>query len=138
MLHRKDGGGLVGSINLCPSLNISESLDQDWQYVAKSQIVSINSTDNAILIDSELYNGGNGYGQYLVIVQKSKAKVITNAEIHDMSFLGNISRVEDHTVYLEGYRWEPNDAHCCPSREATLEYNIRTGQHRFTLGKRLQ
>ena len=67
-------------------------------------------------------NGGNGHGQYLVVTQGGSAHVVTSAEIADMSFLGQISRVAGTSVFLKGYRWGPNDPHCCPSREATLEY----------------
>jgi hypothetical protein len=83
-------------------------------------------------------NGGNGHGQYLVIARDGSSRVITDAEIAAMSFLGRISYVEGTSVFLKGYRWGPNDPHCCPSREATLEYDLRTGQHKFVLGKKLQ
>jgi uncharacterized protein/predicted aspartyl protease len=137
-LLQKNGGGLAANQKGCPSIDISDRANDGWEYVEKTQSVAINETSTAILIDSEMCNGGNGYGQYLVITESGSARVITNAEIADMSFLGSISRVEENSVILTGHRWGPNDPHCCPSREATLEYDIRTGQHKFTLGKRLQ
>ena len=127
-LLKKNGGGLVAQSNLCPKRN-----NDEWEYVENSQIVPINGSSNAILIDSRWCNGGNKHGQYLVIAQNGSTRVVTNAEIDDMSFIGQISRVEGTSVFLTGYRWLPNDPHCCPSRKATLEYNIRTGQHKFTL-----
>jgi clan AA aspartic protease (TIGR02281 family) len=135
---QKDGGGLVANRSSFPSLNLLDRSNDGWEYIASTHVVPINGMDNAILIDSTMCNGGNGHGQYLVIMQKGSARVITNAEIADMSFIGRIGWVDGTSVFLTGHRWDPSDPHCCPSREATLEYDIRTGQHKFILGKKLQ
>jgi predicted aspartyl protease len=135
---RKNGGGLVTNRSSCPGRNLFDRANDGWEWVETTQVVPINGTSNAVLIDSGMCNGGNGHGQYLVITQNGSSQVVTNAEIADMSFLGRISHVEGTSVFLAGHRWGPDDPHCCPSREAVLEYDIRTGQHKFTLGKRLQ
>jgi len=135
---RKDGGGLVPNRSSCPGRNLSDRINDGWEYVETTQVVEINGTSNAVLIDSGMCNGGNGHGQHLVISQNGSSKVVTSAEIADMSFLGRISHVEGTSVFLTGHRWGPDDPHCCPSREAILEYEIQTGQHKFTLGKKLQ
>jgi hypothetical protein len=52
-LLKKNGGGLVAQSNLCPTLN-----NDEWEYVETSQVVPINESSNAILIDSRWCNGG--------------------------------------------------------------------------------
>ncbi len=104
-----------------------------YEYVTDTQIVPINASSNAILLNSEMCGGGNKNGQYLVITRNGTARVVTDAEIGDMSFLGKITHVEGGIIYLSGMRWLKNDPHCCPSKKAVLEYNIKTYKHRFTL-----
>jgi hypothetical protein len=132
-LLQKDGGGLVAQRDACPKRN-----DDAWEYVENAQVAPINETDYAILIDSRNCNGGNKHGQYLEIAQNGSAHVVTNAEIDDMSFIASNIRIEGMSVFLTGSKWGADDPHCCPSKEAVLEYNIRTGSHKFTLGKKLQ
>ena len=36
-------------------------------------------------------------------------------------------------IYLSGMRWLENDPHCCPSKDAVLEYNAKTHKHGFKL-----
>jgi hypothetical protein len=124
----KDDGGLVAQQSECP-----KKAGNLWEFVTDAQIVPINTTSNAILINSEMCGGGNKNGQYLVITQHGKSEVVTNAEIGDMSFLGKLTHVDGDVVYLSGKRWLENDPHCCPSRDAVLEYNIKTRKHRFNM-----
>jgi hypothetical protein len=85
------------------------------------------------LIDTGICSGGNKHGQYFVVTHQGAARLITDAGIDDMSFLGKIGYVDGDIVYFDGVRWLPNDPHCCPSKNATLEYNLKTGKHKFTL-----
>jgi hypothetical protein len=82
-LLQKDGGGLVPLRSACPTKNADP-----WEYADGSQIVAINDKDSAVLVDTHQCAGGNKHGQYLAIVQNDVARVVTDAEIDDMSFLG--------------------------------------------------
>ncbi len=135
---QRNTGGLATKRSSCPSRDISDRANDGWEFVTGTQAAPIDETSNAILIDSNMCNGGNGHGQYLVISQKGSTRIITDAEIADMSFLGSSIRVEGTSVFLTGVRWGTDDPHCCPSNKATLQYDIRTGQHKFILVKRLQ
>ena len=126
----RDGGGLVSHYNNCEK--DADTYDAR-EYVEDYQIVPIDSISNAMLISTRMCSGGNKHGQYFVIARKGKAEHITNAEIDDMSFIGKIREVSDGVVYFDGVRWLPNDPHCCPSKQGTLEYNIKTKKHKFTL-----
>jgi hypothetical protein len=123
----KDGGGLVSSKALCPP-----SVGNLQEYVTRIEFVPVSATTNALLLSSEMCGGGNKHGQYLYISKSSGGgDLITDAEIGDMSFIGRLSHVEGDTVYLYGNRWTANDAHCCPSKEGTLSYNVATRKHAF-------
>jgi hypothetical protein len=127
-LLKKEGGGLVAQESKCPKKIVNL-----WEFVTDTQVVPINASSNAILINSEMCGGGNKNGQYLVVAQNGKSEVITNAEIGDMSFLGKITHVDGDIIYLSGMRWLENDPHCCPSKDAVLEYNVKTHKHGFKL-----
>jgi len=71
--------------------------------------------------------------RFFVVAQNGKSVVVTSAEIGDMSFLGKITHVDGDIIFLSGMRWLANDPHCCPSKDAVLEYNIKTHEHRFKL-----
>jgi hypothetical protein len=123
------GANLVSNKAMCPSTagNLAE-------YVTRIEFVPIDATTNALLLSSEMCGGGNKNGQYFFIAKPwGGGDLVSNAEIGDMSFLGTISHVKDEVVYLVGKRWLPNDPHCCPSSEATLEYNVRTKKHDFNI-----
>ena len=87
---RKDGGGLASNQSSCPSKDISNRINNGWEFVVRSQVSVIDEVSNAVLIDSGMCNGGNGNGQYLIIVEQVSPRIITNAEISDMSFFGGI------------------------------------------------
>jgi hypothetical protein len=125
---KREGGGLVARQSNCP-----KEPGNLWEFVIDTQAVPMNASSNAILINSEMCGGGNKMGQYLVVVRNGKSEVITNAEIGDMSFIGEITRIDGDVVHLSGTKWLQNDPHCCPSKNADLEYNVKTHQHKFTL-----
>ena len=125
-LLQKDGGGLVPRRVSCP-----EGHDNSVEWATSATVVEISETDRAILVDSGHCNGGNGSGQYLVIVEGGTARVVTDAEIKDMSFLASNIYLDGDTLKLYGSRWINADPHCCPSKKATLEYNLKTHRHKF-------
>lgn len=127
---KTDGGGLVLYQASC-----RHPLDPDdnREFVASSTVVFINKSDQAVLIDTGLCSGGNGSGQHLVVVQNGEPSIITDIGIQDMNFLAEHMYADDDSLFLYGSRWLQNDPHCCPSRKATLEYNIKTKEHKLTL-----
>jgi hypothetical protein len=127
---KSDGGGLVVYQAAC-----RHPLDPDdnREVVSSSTVVFINKSDQAVLIDTEQCNGGNGHGQHLVVIQNNDPSIITNIGIQDMNFLADHIYANDDTLFMYGSRWLQNDGHCCPSRKATLEYNIKTEEHKLTL-----
>ena len=67
------------------------------------------------------------------MVQGDVARVITDAGIGDMSFLATNAYFYDNTLTLLGNRWLPSDPHCCPSKKASLEFNLKTGDRKLTI-----
>jgi hypothetical protein len=123
----QSGAGLVLDKALCPNVP-----SNTVEYVSRFEGVPINATTTAILLSTEMCGGGNKHGQYFYISKSSGGgDLVTDAEIGDMSFLGRNSRAENNMVYFEGRQWRPNDPHCCPSTEGTLEYNVVTRKHAF-------
>jgi hypothetical protein len=129
LLQRSDGG-LVSRKSLCPKKH--RSTEGRWEFASSATVVSINDSDSAVLVDTGECYGGNGSGQYLVIIQNDAASVVTDAGIEDMSFLADHMYAEDDSLFLYGDQWLTTDAHCCPSKKATLEYNLKTHQHTLT------
>jgi hypothetical protein len=125
---QKDGGGLVGFLAACPKKNADP-----WQYVGSTTIVAVDEADRGVLVNTGYCNGGNGAGQYLVIIQNGAAHIVSDIGIKDMSFLADNMYAEDGSLVLYGNHWLDNDPHCCPSKKATLEYNIKTHQHKLTI-----
>jgi hypothetical protein len=124
------GGGLVLFQAACQR---PLSPDDNRQFVSSSAVVFINKSDQAVLVDTGLCNGGNESVQHLIVIRDGEPNVITNIGIKDMNFLAQHMYADGNTLFLYGSRWLQNDPHCCPSRKATLEYNIRTQEHRLTL-----
>lgn len=124
---QKDGGGVVRFLSSCPKNN-----DDPWEYVVSSTIVFINDADRAVLVDTGHCNGGNGSGQYLVVIQNGAANAVTDVGIGDMSFLADHMYVDGNSLSLFGNRWSKNDPHCCPSKKTILEYDLKTRQHKYT------
>ena len=127
---KTDGGGLVLYQASC-----RHPLDPDdnREFAASSIVVFINKSDQAVLVDTGLCSGGNGSGQHLVVVQNGEPSIITDIGIQDMNFLAEHMYADGDSLFLYGSRWLQNDPHCCPSRKATLEYNIKTQEHKLTL-----
>jgi hypothetical protein len=124
---QKNGGGVVRFLSSCPKNN-----DDPWEYVVSSTVVFTNDADRAVLVDTGHCGGGNGSGQYLVVIQDGAANVVTDAGIKDMSFLADHMSADGNSLSLFGNRWSKNDPHCCPSKKAILEYNLKTHQHKYT------
>jgi hypothetical protein len=103
------------------------------EYVGSSTVVFIDKSGQAVLINTGLCNGGNASVQHLVIIQNDQANIVTNIGIEDMNFLADNMYADGDKLSLYGSRWLQNDPHCCPSRKATLEYNIKTQEHKLTL-----
>jgi hypothetical protein len=127
---KTDGGGLVLFQASC-----RRPLDPDdnRQFVSSSTVVFIDKSDQAVLINTGLCNGGNGSGQHLIVIRNGSPSIITNIGIEDMNFLADHIYAEGNSIFLDGSRWLPNDPHCCPSRKATLEYNVKTHEHKLAL-----
>ena len=127
---RINGGGLVLYQASC-----RHPLDPDdnREFVSSSTVVFADKSDQAVLINTGLCNGGNGSGQHLVVIQNGTPNVITNIGIQDMNFLADHMYADGDSLFLYGRRWLQNDPHCCPSKKATLEYNIKTQEHKLTL-----
>lgn len=107
--------------------------DDNREFVESSTVVFVNKSDQAVLIDGHRCDGGNEHRQHLVVIQNGAPNVITNIGIQDMNFLAEGMSAEGDSLRMYGSRWLQNDAHCCPSRKATLEYNIKTQEHKLTL-----
>lgn len=127
-LLQKDGGGLVARQTQCPRKN-----DDPWWYAASATVASIDEHASAVLIDALDCGGGNGHGQFLVLVEGDAARVLTNLGIGDMDFIASAMRVDDDSLVLYGDHWLDSDPHCCPSKKASLEYNLKTHQHKLTI-----
>jgi hypothetical protein len=126
-LHTK-GGGLAPLVGSCPRSN-----NDNWEYVGSALFVPISQSDSAVIVNTGQCNGGNGSGQYLVINRGGAARVVNDPAIGDESFLATNAYFFDDTLTLYGNRWLPNDGHCCPSKKANLEFNLKTGKRTFTL-----
>ncbi len=122
------GGGLAPLLGACPQSN-----NDNWQYVGSALFVPISATDSAVVVNTGQCDGGNGSGQYLVINHGGAARIINDATIGDMSFLATGAYFIDGVLTLYGNRWLPNDAHCCPSKKANLEFNLATGSRKLTI-----
>lgn len=129
-LKNDGGGGLVARQSACP-----QSADDASEYITRVELAPVGEWD-AALIDTAMCGGGNRHGQYLVITRHGKSHLVTDAEIGDMSFLGQINHIDGNKLFLSGNRWLPDDPHCCPSRRAVLEYDVETGKHSLKLTSR--
>ncbi|MDJ0447833.1 hypothetical protein [Methylocystis sp. JR02] len=130
-LKNDEGGGLVARQSACP-----QSVDDASEYITRVELAPVGDSTDITLIDSAMCGGGNRHGQYLVVTRRGKSNLVRDTEIGDMSFLGEIMRVDGNKVVLSGNRWLPDDPHCCPSRRAVLEYDVETGKHSLKLTSR--
>jgi hypothetical protein len=125
---QKDGGGLVPFQAACPQKNADP-----WGFVSSSVVVPIDKANSAVLVNVGMCDGGNGHGQFLVILENGTPHLVQGTEIGDMSFIGLNMFSDGDSVTLYGDRWLKSDAHCCPSKKATLEYNLKTHQHKLAI-----
>lgn len=122
------GGGLAPFYASCPKVD-----NDEWQSVASALVVPLSQTDSAVLVNTSMCNGGNGSGQYLAITQRGATRLVLDAGFGDMSFLASNAYFYGDTLTLYGSRWLPNDPHCCPSKKANLEFNLKTGGRKLTI-----
>ncbi len=122
------GGGLADFLGSCPKTD-----NDAWQWVGSAIYVPISPTDSAVVVNTGMCNGGNGQGQYLVMNRGASSRIVTNAGIGDMNFIATTAYFFDDTLTLYGNRWLPKDPHCCPSKKANLEFNLKTGAHKLTI-----
>jgi hypothetical protein len=125
---QKDGGGLVPLLSQCPKSNADP-----WEFATSATVAAINQADSAVLVNTGHCGGGNGVGQYLVIIQGGVGRLVNGTEIGDMSFLGSHMSGDGETLTIFGDKWMPDDPHCCPSKKASLEYDLRTRRHILTV-----
>jgi hypothetical protein len=122
------GGGLAPLYASCP-----KSKNDGWLFMTSAVFVPMTQTDSAVLVNTGMCNGGNGAGQFLVMNRGGVARLITDAGIADMSFLASNAYYFGDTLTLYGNRWMPDDPHCCPSKKANLEFNLKTGSRKLTI-----
>lgn len=128
LLHAR-GGGLASFYASCP-----QNADTLWQYVTSALYVPISQNDSAVIINIGHCDGGNGSGQYVVLNQRGATRLLDDPRIGDMSFLATSADFYEDTLTLRGNRWLESDPHCCPSKKAELEFNLKTGARKFTVG----
>ncbi|MFZ4703774.1 MAG: hypothetical protein ACOYMG_27335, partial [Candidatus Methylumidiphilus sp.] len=104
------------------------------QYLAKSQLLRVDSGLNAVLLTS-VFCGGNGVNKTLVLVKNSKPEIVKDFAMGDMRFLGEMRSVKGRTIVFYGDKWKSDDAHCCPSQKAELSFNVDTGQQSLKVVK---
>ncbi len=125
---QSQGGGLAPLYAACPKTN-----SDGWEYLSSALFVPMTASDSAVLLNTGMCGGGNGSGQHLILIKPGAAHIVTNAGIGDMSFLASNAYYFDGVLTLHGNRWLPNDPHCCPSKKANLEFNMKTGTHKLTI-----
>jgi hypothetical protein len=121
-------GGLAPFFTLCPKSN-----NDEWQFVSSALFVPISQMDSAVLVNTGQCNGGNGAGQYVVLNMLGTTRLVADPLIGDMSFIASNAYFFDSTLTLYGARWMPDDPHCCPSKKANLDINVKTGRHKLTV-----
>ena len=91
------GGGLVLFQSSC-----HHPLDpnDNRQVVGSSTVVFLSRSDQAVLINTGLCNGGNGSSQHLVVIQNGEPNIITNIGIQDMNFLADHMYSEGDSLFL--------------------------------------
>lgn len=124
------GKGAVSQREKCPKSSA------DIQYITDYKIVPINDSSSAVSVFTMSCPEGNSVDQFLIIIQNGKGQVVASDLVGDSNFKGGEMWVDGNTLYLQGDKWARDDAHCCPSKEGTFEYNISTGSHKFKLKAR--
>ena len=127
--NREEAAGLIKRQTKCPPMERGGALE----YVDKFQVVSVTENVEATLIDTHQCGGGNKHGQYLVIARSNQCHLVRKPAIGDMSFIATEIYAGDTDITLSGLKWQEEDAHCCPSKKATLTYNAFTGSYKFQL-----
>jgi|SRR5208337_128634 len=127
---KEEKTGIVLRNSSCPPADESGMIE----YMDRYDVVSLEENINAILIDTHQCGGGNKHGQYFLFSKGERCTLVTDPEIGDMKFIAESMYSPDgRVVTLKGMKWTREDAHCCPSKEGTLEYNFLDGSYKFRL-----
>jgi hypothetical protein len=124
---KKRGEGAVSQREKCPKTNTNV------QYIVDYKVVPIDDSSSAVAVFTMACPEGNSTDQFLMIIRNGNGRVIASDLIGDLRFKGDDMWVGGDTIYLKGVKWLGGDAHCCPSKEGTFEYNISNGSHKFHL-----
>jgi hypothetical protein len=90
------------------------------------------AADGVVTLDC--YPGGNGY--WFAVLVYTAARGFTGAAEYDEASGGSFAPVVENAVVVSGrlvVRWHvhsPDDAHCCPSRDATVTFRLAGGRLR--------
>jgi hypothetical protein len=129
---KEEKTGIVLRDSSCPPTDESGMIE----YMDHYEVLPLAENINAILIDTHQCGGGNKHGQYFLFSRGEKCTLVTNPEIGDMKFIAeSMYSIDNRVVILKGFKWTGEDAHCCPSKEGTLEYNFFDGSYKFRLKK---
>jgi hypothetical protein len=123
--------GLIPRHAKCPPMEQGGMLE----YMDSFTLTPVGGDVDGILIDTHQCGGGNKSGQYFVVSRNGKCEMALTSEVGDMSFIAESMFATDNGVTLRGRKWMSNDAHCCPSREGTLDYDVKTGRFVYKLQK---
>ncbi len=123
---RKGGGGIVPAQRKCP-----RNTDNMLEVPVQTKVAKIDSKRSAVVVYTELCNGGNRSGEYLIITEGNSGQFISDAEIGDLNFTVDKIAVNGNLILLTGSKWQKEDAHCCPSLDGIIEYNLDTKKQRF-------
>jgi hypothetical protein len=126
---KTNNGGAVVKRDKCPTTS------EEIQYLVDYTHKPVDTDTSIVNAFTMLCPDGNSTNQYLILLKGNSGRVIAPELIGDMNFKGDDISIEGDTIFMKGVKWLSNDAHCCPSKEGTLEYNIRTGAHKYKLHK---
>jgi hypothetical protein len=123
---KKEGKGAVSQREKCPK-------NGDIEYITdfKFRPISINATVGSVY--TMTCPVGNGTDEYFVLIKNGEGRVIGREAIGAMNFMGDHYWIEGNVLKVQGVKWMGEDAHCCPSKEGILEYDLKSGRHKYNL-----
>jgi hypothetical protein len=122
------GGGAVARQDKCPK-------DGNAEYVLEYKAIPLNDGATAVSMYTLSCPEGNGTDQHISIIKGGKGAIILDSTVGVSQFMGDDMTFDGENLIITGHKWEDNDAHCCPSREGKLIYNVQGGWHKFQLHK---
>jgi hypothetical protein len=123
---REDGRGAVSQQEKCPKKG-------DVDYITDFKFKPIGGNSVVGSVYTMACPIGNGTDEYFVLIKNGRGSVIGREAIGVMNFMGDQYWVEGDILKVEGVKWVGDDAHCCPSKEGVLEYNLRSGRYKYNL-----